>query len=466
MSKQLNRCRRFLQRMRVSAVLFFALLFWMTYGMRKVAAQASPANPNVIFILADDMGWGDISRFGCTDYVTTNMDRIATQGMTLTRACVWPVCSPSRAALLTGMDPKRVGVPAVLLPSSTSSISSNSYTIAEHLRRQGYATALIGKWHLGYSNNALPNARGFDTFFGFRGGQINYTNYYYSTEGTNDLWENTTDVSADYMGQYCTRVFTQKALDFVDANTNRPFFLFLSYNAPHYPLARYETNVVAQYNYITNLNRRYFAAMVRAMDDGIGEVLTRLQQRGLTSNTLVWFMTDNGPMTNQGGDPAPFRGEKFLLLDGGIRVPALVQWPGNIPANSTNDAPFLITDVFPTLAAATGLPPPDSLRLDGSNQLAFLRGGAPPDNPQQVLFNDGNFNRRALITPDWKYINTNGTPELYAMPYDVSETTNQAASHSDLIAEFETAITNRWQDILRGIYKTNDPPALMRVRRQ
>jgi arylsulfatase A len=128
-----------------------------------------------------------------------------------------------------------------LLPGGAG-INTNSYTMAEHLRRQGYATAMIGKWHLGYEGDALPNTRGFDTFFGFRGGQINYTNYYYSTEGTNDLWENTTDVATNYIGQYCTRVFTQKALTFIDANTNKPFFLYLAYNAPHYPLSRYETN--------------------------------------------------------------------------------------------------------------------------------------------------------------------------------------------------------------------------------
>lgn len=437
----------------------------LALGNLGAQAQSSTNPPNVIFILADDMGWGDLSRFGCADYVTTNLDRIATQGTTLTRAYTWPVCSPSRAALLTGMDPRRVGVPAVLLPGG-SGINSNSYTMAEHLRRQGYATALVGKWHLGYSNNALPNARGFDTFFGFRGGQINFTNYYYSTEGTNDLWENNTDVAASYIGQYCTRVFTQKALDFIDANTNRPFFLYLAYNAPHYPLSRYETNVVAEYSYITNLNRRYFAAMVRAMDDGVGEVLSKLQQRNLTSNTLVWFMTDNGPMSNQGGQPAPFRGEKFQLLDGGIRVPALVQWPGRIPANSTNDAPFLITDVFPTVAAATGLPVPPSLRTDGTNQLPALLGGAPGYDHTLTLFNDGSFSRRALVMDEWKYINTNGTPELYAMPYDVREETNQAPAYPELVTQYEQSLTNRWTDILRGIYATNDPAVILRVLKQ
>ncbi len=411
------------------------------------------------------MGWGDISHFGGTDYVTTNIDRLATQGMTLSRAYAWPVCSPSRAALLTGMDPKRVGVPTVLLPGGAG-INSNSYTLAEHLRRQGYATALVGKWHLGYEGDALPNARGFDTFFGFRGGQINYTNYYYSTEGTNDLWENTTDVSTQYIGQYCTRVFTQKALDFVEANTNKPFFLYLAYNAPHYPLSRYETNVVGYYSYLTNLNRRYFAAMTRAMDDGVGELLTKLQQRGLTSNTMVWFMTDNGPMSNQGGVSDPFRGEKFQMVDGGIRVPAVVQWPGRIPAGTTNDAPFLITDVFPTVATATGLRVPPSLRLDGTNQLPALLGGTPTYNTLLPMFHDGNVNRRIVVADQWKYINTNGTAELYGMPYDVREETNQAASYPALVAEYEIVLTNQWLNLLKGIYATNDPAVILRVRKQ
>lgn len=428
-------------------------------------AQASSANPNVIFILADDMGWGDISHFGGTDFATPNIDSLASQGMTLARAYAWPVCSPSRAALLTGMDPKRVGVPAVLLPGGAG-INTNSYTMAEHLRRQGYATAVIGKWHLGYEGNALPNARGFDTFFGFHGGQINYTNYFYSTEGTNDLWENEADVATNYIGQYCTRVFTQKALDFIDAHTNKPFFLYLAYNAPHYPLSRYETNIVAQYSYLTNQNRRYFAAMTRAMDDGIGEVLTKLQQRGLTSNTMLWFMTDNGPMPNQGGDADPFRGEKFLLLDGGIRVPAVVKWPGKIPPNSTNGVPFMIWDVFPTVAAATGLQAPPSLRMDGTNQLPALLGGTPSSDPALPMFNDGSVNRRALITVDWKYINTNGTSELYAMPYDLMEETNLASAYPSLVEQYELLLTNKWLNLLQGIYATNDPAVILRHRKQ
>jgi arylsulfatase A-like enzyme len=463
---QQNRRPIFFQRgLRVGAALPLALALWLGAVAPEARAQASSAQPNVIFILADDMGWGDISRFGGTDFTTPNIDSLASQGMTLARAYAWPVCSPSRAALLTGMDPKRVGVPAVLLPGGAG-INTNSYTMAEHLRRQGYATAVIGKWHLGYEGNALPNARGFDTFFGFRGGQINYTNYFYSTEGTNDLWSNETDVASDYIGQYCTRVFTQKALEFIDANTNKPFFLYLAYNAPHYPLSRYETNIVAQYSYLTNQNRRFFAAMTRAMDDGIGEVLTKLQQRGLTSNTLLWFMTDNGPMTNQGGDPQPFRGEKFQLLDGGIRVPALVKWPGKIPANSTNAAPFMIWDVFPTVAAATGLPTPPSLRMDGTNQLPVLLGGAPQNAPALPMFNDGNVNRRALITDDWKYINTNGTSELYAMPYDQREETNLASAYPALVETYELLLTNQWLNLLKGIYATNDPAVILRLRKQ
>lgn len=449
---------------RTALALALALTLWLGAGRNEAAAQAAAATPNVIFILADDMGWGDISRFGCTDFATTNIDRLATQGMTLTRAYAWPVCSPSRAALLTGMDPKRVGVPAVLLPGGTG-IHSNSYTMAEHLRRQGYATALVGKWHLGYDGAALPNARGFESFFGFRGGQINYTNYFYSTEGTNDLWENGTDVATNYIGQYCTRVFTQKAVDFIDANTNRPFFLYLAYNAPHYPLSRYETNVVAQYSYLANLNRRYFAAMVRAMDDGVGDVLAKLQQRGLASNTMVWFMTDNGPMPNQGGNPEPFRGEKVQLLDGGIRVPAVVQWPGRIPASATSDAPFLITDVFPTVAAATGIQAPPSLRLDGTNRLSVLLGGPPDYDAMLPMFQDGNVNRRALVTDAWKYINTNGTAELYAMPYDVREETNEAATQAVLIGQYESVLSNRWLDITQGLYATNSPATILRVRR-
>lgn len=443
------------------------ILFVLGFFAQAVAGWAA-SKPNVVFILADDMGWGDMSRFGCTDYVTTNLDRIGQTGITLTRACAWPVCSPSRAALLTGMDPKRVGVPAVLLPGGNG-ISTNSYTIAEHLRRAGYATALVGKWHLGYPTvnpQQTPNARGFDYFFGFMGGQINYTNYYYSTEGTNDLWENSNYVADQYQGQYCTRVFTQKALDFINANTNGPFFLLLSYNAPHYPLGNYEPATTAQYSYIPTQNRRQFAAMMRAMDDGVGEILNRIEALGISSNTMVWFMTDNGPILNQGGVAAPFRGEKYTVNEGGVRVPAVVRWPGRFDAPTTNDATFSIVDVFPTLCAALRVPVPETLRMDGTNMLPVLTGAAPPPERPLIFFNDGSYKARALATMDWKYLYTNGAPELYAMPGDLAEATNVAENETALVAEFELALTNQWQAIQRGVYRshTNVPPALRSMR--
>lgn len=421
--------------------------------------------PNLVFILADDMGWGDVSRYACTDYVTPNLDRIGQAGVTLTRAYAWPVCSPSRAALLTGMDPKRVGVPAVLLPGATG-IHTNSYTLAEHLRRQGYATALVGKWHLGYSNNALPQARGFDTCFGHHGGEINYTSYYYTSGAEYDLYDGVTNVAADYQGQYSTRVFTDKAKQFIDAHTNQPFFLYLAYNAPHYPLYA-PTNYTARFTHIPFGARRTFAAMVGAMDDGVGEILDLLAARGLTSNTLVWFMTDNGAMTGQGGVNLPLRGEKYMLNEGGVRVPAMVQWPGHLPAGVTNDALFRVTDVFPTVSAAAGLAVPPSLALDGTNQWPVLQG-EPASTPRAlVFFDDGSYAQRSLITAEWKYIRTNGTPELYALPGDVAEATNQAAAQPDLTAQFETAITGVWQSITSGLYlsHTQQPPSLLKAQR-
>ncbi len=427
--------------------------------------EARAAQPNVVFILADDMGWGDVSRYGCTDYVTTNLDRIGQNGLTLVRAHTWPVCSPSRAALLTGMDPKRAGVPAVLMPGAAG-INTNTYTMAEHLRRNGYATALIGKWHLGYSNNALPQARGFDTFFGHRGGEINYTNYYYTSAATYDLYDGTTNVAASYAGQYSTRVFTDKAKTFIEAHTNGPFFLYLAYNAPHYPLYA-PTNYTAMYRHIPFGNRRTFAAMVRAMDDGVGEVLDLLQARGLSSNTLVWFMTDNGAQTNQGGVNLPFRNQKFTLNEGGIHVPSMVQWPGHIPAASTSDVMFRICDVFPTIAAAVQAPVPPSLILDGTNVLPVLTGAESGADRTLIYFGDGSASRQAGVTTDWKYINTNGTEELYRMPSDVEESTNLAAANPEVTAAFALDLTNRWQSIARGLYwpHTNQPPVVQRAAR-
>ena len=424
------------------------------------ASLAVAAKPNIVFILADDMGWGDLSPFSCADYVTPNLDRLARNGVILTRACAWPVCSPSRAALLTGMDPKRVGVPAVLMPGATG-INTNSYTIAEHLRRNGYATALIGKWHLGYSNNALPQARGFTTFFGHHGGEINYTNFFYTSGNEYDLYDGETNVAAVYQGQYTTTLFTERAAAFIESNTNRPFFLYLAYNAPHYPLYA-PTNYTARFMSVPFGARRTFAAMVGALDDGVGRVLDVLEARGLSSNTMVWFMTDNGPMTNQGGVSAPFREDKNSLNEGGIRVPAIVQWPGRLAPGTTNDSLASLVDIFPTLCAAAGIPPPASLRLDGTNLLELLRGADAPPQRALCCFQDGSFQRRALVAADWKYLNTNGVPEVYAMPGDAAEATNVAGVQAALVQAFEQQLTNQWQDLARGIYfpHTNVAPVL------
>lgn len=451
----------FFEMVRTRWAVRLALLVSALSGARTVEAAQQP---NIVFILADDMGYGDVSCYNCTDYVTTNIDRIASEGVMMTQAYAWPVCSPSRAAFLTGMDPKQAGVPAVLLPSSTAAINTNSYTVAEHLRRNGYATALFGKWHLGYSGDSLPQARGFDTFFGFHGGQINFTNYYYSTDNSYDLYDGVVNVSSNYQGQYCTRVFTQKALDFIDANTNRPFFIYLAYNAPHYPIANYDTNLTAQYTYISNQTRRYFAAMVRAMDDGIGQVLDRLAARGLSSNTLVWFMTDNGPLTGQGGSPGPLKGEKYTVDEGGIRIPAVAKWPGHIPAGSLCDVPVRISDLYSTFCAAAGESVPPSVRQDGTNVLSALTGGAAPADRMLTFFNDGNYSQRAVVNGDWKMVNTNGTYYIYNLATDLSETTDLSASQSARVTAMEAAASTQWVSITKGLYDTNQPPEIMKFR--
>jgi len=436
-----------------------ALLVPALFGSR--AVQAAP-QPNIVFILADDMGYGDVSKYYCTDYVTTNIDRIANEGVMLTQAYAWPVCSPSRAALLTGMDPKRAGVPAVLM-SGAAGINTNTYTIAEHLKRNGYATGAIGKWHLGYTGNALPQARGFDTFFGFHGGEVNYTNFWYTSGAEYDLWDGGVNVAADYQGQYATQLWTEKAKAFINAHTNQPFFLYLAYNAPHYPLYA-PTNYTAMYTGIPYGNRRTFAAMVRVMDDGIGEILNLLAAKGLSSNTIVWFMTDNGPMTGQGGVALPLKGEKYVVTEGGIRLPSVVKWPGHIPAGTTSDVPFRISDVYPTLCAAVGESVPSSLRLDGTNMIDVLTGNSFAASRTLAFFDDGAYAQRAVVDGDWKMINTNGTAEVYNLASDLSETTDLSGSQSARIAEMEQAASDQWSSIALGLYNTNKPPEIMKFR--
>ena len=349
------------------------------------------SRPNVIIIMTDDQGYGDLSCMGATDFCTPHLDRMAQEGTRFSSMYSnSPVCSPSRASLMTGRYPGNAGVRAILAGHRRASgLTPAAPTIAAALKDIGYHTGLSGKWHLGLKPESRPNANGFDEFSGFLAGCIDYYSHVFywgmadgHTDPTHDLWENDEEVYAN--GEYMTERITRKSVEFIQKHHDEPFMLYVAYNAPHYPMH-------APQKYIDRFahlpwDRRIMAAMISAVDDGVGEIRAELQRQGILENTIIYYQSDNGPSRETrnwmdgtedpyyGGTAGIFTGHKFSLFEGGIRIPAIVSWPGHIPAGRVIDSPHAAMDVFPTMLEACGGNPAD-YDLDGESMLEMLLGG-------------------------------------------------------------------------------------------
>ena len=346
--------------------------------------------PNVVVIMTDDQGYGDLGCMGSADLKTPNIDSLAENGARFSSMySASPVCSPSRASLLTGRYPARAGVRAILAGHrKASGLTPAVPTLATALKKEGYSTGIFGKWHLGLKNECRPNSNGFDEFSGFLAGCLDYYShifYYGMCDGgvnpTHDLWENEEEVYAN--GEYLTERITRKAVDYIKRHRDEPFFAYVAYNAPHYPMH-------APQRYLDRFpdlpwDRRIMAAMISAVDDGVGEIVKTLDSLGLTENTIIYFQSDNGPSRESrnfldgtedpyyGGTAGIFTGHKFSLFEGGIRVPAIISWGGRIP-HRVIGAPHIATDIFPTVLEACG-GNPEKYDLDGISILSELMGG-------------------------------------------------------------------------------------------
>jgi arylsulfatase A-like enzyme len=320
-------------------------------------------------------------------------------------------------------------------------------TVAEVLRDAGYATGLIGKWHIGYEGDRLPNAQGFDYFYGHRGGKIDYFKHTDTAQkekgnplGKHDFYENDRQIFPE---GYSTHLFTKRAIQFVQDNKQTPFFLFLAYNAPHY--ARPGV-LQAPEEYIRKFagdqkptRRQLYAAMVSCMDDGIGELLTALEQNGLAENTLVMFISDNGGDPSNGGRNLPFVGGKWKYDEGGIRVPMIAKWPGRLPAGKTCDQPVHMIDLFPTTLGATGIPMPADVQFDGLDVMDVLAGDATL--PERPLF----FADKAVRRGNWKLING----RLIDLTSDLQARNDLAQQQPDIAGELQRLLAAR-QTALKG----------------
>jgi arylsulfatase A-like enzyme len=410
------------------------------------AALAAPRparaqeRPNVLFILADDLGYGDLSCYGRREYDTPVLDRLAEQGMKLTSAyAAAPVCTPTRCAFITGRYPQRfeVGLQEPLTAESPPvGLPASQPTIATRMRAAGYETALIGKWHLGWRPEYRPNQHGFDEFYGSLSGALDYFTHIAPDSGEAslpDLWENDRRVTTD---GYLTDVFSDRAAEYVSRARSKPFYLSLHYNAPHAPWEgpadRTTTDHTdhgpgAMYN---GGSLGIYAEMVRSMDQGIGRVLAALRRARLERDTLVIFTSDNGGERYSFNWPFSF--QKLYLFEGGIRVPAIVRWPGVVPAGAVTEQAAITMDWTATILAAAGAQVDAAQPLDGENLLPVLRG-------ERGAYDRALFwrtrTRAAARIGRWKYVQEGDAERLYDLGVDLGEKTDLKSRQSAVFAD-------------------------------
>ena len=405
--------------------------------------NASPVRaqgrPNVLFILADDLGYGDLSCYGRPDYKTPVLDRLAEQGMKFTSAyAAAPVCTPTRCAFMTGRYPQRfeVGLQEPLTAESPPvGLPAGEPTIATRMRAAGYETALIGKWHLGWRPEYRPNQHGFDEFYGSLSGALDYFTHIAPDSGETtlpDLWENDRRVTTD---GYLTDVFSDRAVEYVSRARSKPFYLSLHYTAPHAPWEGPANRAAdhtdhgpgAMYN---GGSLDVYAQMVRSMDLGIGRVLGALRRARLERDTLVIFTSDNGGERYSFNWPFSF--QKLYLFEGGIRVPAIVRWPGVVPAGSVTDQAAVTMDWTATILAAAGAPVDPAQPLDGENLLPVLRG-------ERAAYDRALFwrtrTRAAARIGHWKYVQEGNAEHLYNLGVDLGEKTDLKDRETAAFAE-------------------------------
>jgi arylsulfatase A-like enzyme len=431
-----------------------------------VAAQRrGPARkPNVIVILADDMGCGDLGCFGGKDVLTPHIDSLAAAGTKFTDGYVsCAVCSPSRAALLTGRYQQRFGHEFNSSQGGAKGavfgLPKTERTLAQYLKPQGYRTAAIGKWHLGDQEGYFPQDHGFDEYFGFLEGADEYV-----IPGMKDARVLEEDGMPErhhpmYRGKqeiqesrYLTDAFREEACSFLERNRSQPFFLYFAPNAVHGPLQATEC-YWNRFPGVTNPRRRMLAAMASGLDDAVGSVLERLRAYDLEQDTLVFFLSDNGsPLSKGAGSNGIFNGSKFTYYEGGVHVPFLARWPGKIPAGKVYSHPVVSRDIVPTALAAAGIPQPAGVRFDGLDLLPFLNG-TKNYAPHDVLFWRAG-KGRAVVMGRWKLVECG--PEyikLYDLSADPGETKDLSARYPEVFKELRQAWSEWNSKMIPPIFK-------------
>ncbi|MHC4632307.1 MAG: sulfatase [Planctomycetota bacterium] len=430
MNANLNR-RRFLKKFLAAS----AGAFWLS-GHTSAARKNAP--PNIVLIVSDDQGYADASCYDHPKEVNTpNIDRLAGNGVRLTNAYASAyVCAPTRAGLLTGRYQQRFGF--YTGGDSRTGLPLSEVTIADLLKKQGYATAVIGKWHVGIQPQYRPIKRGFDEFYGFLGHGAHdyfdlritddYTSIYRNEKPINDTG-------------YLTRNLACHSVSFIERNRGRPFFLYLPFNAVHWPLQ-------APPEYIKRFNtgskdRNIYLAMLACMDEAIGDVLNALKRTGADENTLVIFFSDNGGAKKNFANNGILRDYKQTVYEGGIRVPFIVRWPAKLPKAAVCNEPVISLDVMPTVLSAAGASLPADRVYDGRDMLPVLRGQTKKPLHKALFFCDGS-DQWAVRAGKWKLLSRKGSLELYNLDIDISETNNLASKEPDLLRQLKE-LYDKWR---------------------
>jgi arylsulfatase A-like enzyme len=422
-------------------------------------ARAATAPPNIILFLADDLGYADIGANGCHDIPTPHIDSIAASGVRFTDGyATHPVCSPSRAGLMSGMYQHRFGFEHNSGPERYASpdfgLPREIPTLAEKLKAAGYATGMVGKWHIGFARALRPHERGFDYYYGFLSGARSF--YPNSPREFDPIIRNGVRVMDET--EYLTDAFARESVDFIERSKDRPWLLYLAFNAVHSPLEATE-KYEARFPHISDPKRKTYAGMLSALDDAVGRVMAKVRQLGQEENTLVVFYSDNGgptPETTSRNDP--LRGYKGQMFEGGIRVPFVMQWKGVIPAGQVYREPVMGFDCHATALAAAGVDAAssrDSLRkeqrqdaaatLDGVNLLPYLTG-EKQGRPHEQLFWRAGARQHAARVGDWKLVSIPqlGEPMLFNLRDDIWERKNLAATNPDKLIELQAAFAE-WE---------------------
>ncbi|NOY60968.1 MAG: sulfatase [Calditrichaeota bacterium] len=431
--------------------------------------------PNIIIVFTDDQGYADVGTFGAVGFKTPNLDRMAREGMRFTNFHVaQPVCSASRASLLTGCYCNRIGITGALGPRSKIGISDDEMTLAQLVKQKNYATAIFGKWHLGYQKKFLPTRHGFDEFFGLPYSHDMWPHHPEHPESYPDLplIEDEKIIAYNPDITKLTTWYTEHAVQFIEKNKNHPFFLYVAHNMPHVPLGVSD-------KFKGKSKRGLYGDVIMEIDWSVGQIMEAVQRNGLDDNTLIIFTSDNGPWLSYGdhaGSAKPLREGKGTTWDGGQREPCIMRWPGKIPANAVCKEPLMTIDIFPTIAGLIGARLPDH-KIDGLDIWPIMSGKKDAKSPHDALYFYWNNDLQAVIRGKWKmhfphnYRTLNGRPGgtggmpvkyeqahtdlvLYNLDKDIGEQHDVSAEHPDIVKR----LTKMGKKFDKELKKTKRPP--------